>query len=70
VGLLAYSRVELAREATAPTALHANAQRFFGAVTADALRLPVDQSYPLRKAKEAHADREMHSCPGSTVLLP
>jgi NADPH2:quinone reductase len=66
----AFTRAELARDATSEPALHANAERLFAAVTDGALRVPVSESYPLRKAKEAHADRETHSNPGLALLVP
>jgi NADPH2:quinone reductase len=67
---LAFSRAELCHEATAAQYLPANAQRLFAAVSSGSVRIPVDHSYPLRKANEAHAHRETHSAPGSTVLRP
>jgi NADPH2:quinone reductase len=67
---LVFSRAELAHDATDELHLHANAERLFAAVTDGALQVPVGESYPLRKAKEAHADRETHSKPGLVLLVP
>jgi len=67
---LAFSRAELAHDATSVAHLHANAQRLFAAVTDGAVHVPVGESYPLRKAKEAHAYRETHSKRGLVLLVP
>ena len=67
---LAFTRAELVRDATAEARLHTNAERLFAAVTSGAVLVPVGESYPLRKAKEAHADRETQSKPGLALLVP
>ncbi len=47
-----------------------SAERLFDVVGRGAVRVSVDQTYPLRDAARAHADLEGRRTTGSTVLLP
>ena len=47
-----------------------SAERLFDVVGRGAVRVQVDQTYPLRDAARAHADLEGRRTTGSTVLLP
>jgi len=47
-----------------------SAEELFAVVAAGAVRIEVNQTYPLREAAQAHRDLEGRKTTGSTVLLP
>jgi len=46
------------------------AQDLFAVVKKKAVRISINQTYPLREAAQAHRDLEARKTTGSTVLLP
>jgi len=50
--------------------LLAHAQDLFDVVTSGAVKIEVNQTYPLAEAAQAHRDLEARKTTGSTVLLP
>ena len=50
--------------------LRASAAALFDVVTSGAVTIPVNQTYPLAEAAQAHRDLEARKTTGSTVLLP
>ena len=50
--------------------LLAHAQDLFHVVKAGAVKIRVDQTYPLAEAAQAHRDLENRKTTGSTLLLP
>ena len=50
--------------------LLANANELFEVVGSGAVKIPVNQTYPLAEAAQAHIDLEARKTTGSTVLLP
>src|ERR1700731_260920 len=65
--------------ATRPTLLHYAAKRedllktaneLFEVVGSGAVKIPVNQKYPLKDAQKAHRDLEGRATTGSTILLP
>ena len=50
--------------------LIAAARDLFAVVKSKAVRISINQTYPLREAAQAHADLEARKTTGSTVLLP
>jgi NADPH2:quinone reductase len=42
----------------------------FDAVQSGAVRIEINQTYPLREAAQAHRDLEARKTTGSTILLP
>lgn len=50
--------------------LRASAAALFEVVTSGAVKIPVNQTYPLAEAAQAHRDLEARKTTGSTVLLP
>ena len=50
--------------------LEALGDELFEVVTADKLRIEVNQTYPLAEAAQAHRDLEARKTTGSTILLP
>jgi NADPH2:quinone reductase len=64
---------------TRPTLIHYTATRedllqrandLFAVVTSGAVKIPVNQKYPLKDAAQAHRDLESRATTGSTVLIP
>jgi NADPH2:quinone reductase len=64
---------------TRPSLLHYNAARadlvesakaLFEVVTSSAVKIAVNQTYPLKDAAQAHRDLEARKTTGSTVLIP
>jgi NADPH2:quinone reductase len=65
--------------ATRPTLVHYNAKRedlvksanaLFEVVASGAVKIPVNQKYPLKDAQKAHRDLESRATTGSTILIP
>ena len=46
------------------------AQDLFAVVKSKAVKISINQTYPLREAAQAHIDLEARKTTGSTVLLP
>jgi NADPH:quinone reductase len=46
------------------------ANELFDVVTGGAVKIPVNQKYPLKDAQQAHRDLENRATTGSTILLP
>jgi NADPH2:quinone reductase len=64
---------------TRPTLIHYTASRedllqrandLFAVVTNGAVKIPVNQKYPLKDAAKAHRDLESRATTGSTILIP
>jgi NADPH2:quinone reductase len=47
-----------------------NAEDLFGVVASGAVKIEVNQTYPLAEAARAHQDLEARKTTGSTVLIP
>ena len=50
--------------------LVATANDLFGAVASGAVKIPVNQKYPLKEAVQAHRDLEGRKTTGSSILIP
>jgi NADPH2:quinone reductase len=50
--------------------LLASAAELFEAVISGAVRIEINQNYPLREAAQAHRDLEERRTTGSSVLVP
>jgi NADPH2:quinone reductase len=46
------------------------ANDLFDVVASGAVKIPVNQKYPLKDAQKAHRDLESRGTTGSTILLP
>ena len=64
---------------TRPTLIHytatredllASANDLFDVVTGGAVKIPVNQKYPMKDAVKAHQDLESRRTTGSTILIP
>jgi NADPH2:quinone reductase len=51
-------------------ALVKSANDLFQVVTSGAVKIPVNQKYPLKEAQKAHRDLESRNTTGSTILVP
>jgi len=51
-------------------ALVKSASDLFKAVTSGAVKIPINQKYPLKDAQKAHRDLESRKTTGSTILVP
>lgn len=69
-GSLFMTRPTLMTYTAARQDLVAHAQDLFDVVTSGAVKIEVNQSYPLAEAAQAHRDLEARKTTGSTVLLP
>jgi NADPH2:quinone reductase len=69
-GSLFATRPSLMAYIAAPEALRANAADLFAVVAEGAVRIAVNQRYPLADAAAAHRALEAGSTTGSTVLMP
>jgi NADPH2:quinone reductase len=69
-GSLFFTRPTLMTYNARHEALVASAKALFEVVLAGAVRITVNQTYPLKDAAEAHRDLEARKTTGSTVLLP
>jgi NADPH2:quinone reductase len=47
-----------------------SARELFDVVKKKAVKIPINQTYPLREAAQAHRDLEVRKTTGSTVLIP
>ena len=69
-GSLFLTRPTLANYTATREELLTAAKELFGVVKKGAVKIKVNQSYPLREAAQAHVDLESRKTTGSTVLLP
>ena len=69
-GSLFMTRPTLMTYTAAREDLVAHAEDLFGVVTSGAVKIEVNQTYPLAEAAQAHQDLEARKTTGSTVLLP
>lgn len=69
-GSLFLTRPTLAHYVASRESLEANAGDLFSVVGSGAVRIAVNQRYPLAETAQAHRDLEARKTTGSTVLLP
>ena len=69
-GSLFLTRPTLNTYTAARADLVKSAQELFSVVKSGAVKIRINQTYPLRDAAQAHADLESRKTTGSTVLLP
>jgi len=69
-GSLFLTRPSLMAYTAKRTDLLQSADELFAVVASGAVRIEVNQTYPLREAAQAHRDLEARKTTGSTVLLP
>ena len=69
-GSLYITRPTLATYTAKPADLQASAKDLFDAVASGAVKIRVNQTFPLKDAKDAHEALEARRTTGSTVLLP
>jgi len=50
--------------------LLATANDLFAVVSSGAVKIPINQKYPLKDAQKAHRDLESRATTGSSILLP
>ena len=69
-GSLFLTRPTLVNYTATPEDLATAARELFAVVKKGAVRIKVNQTYPLREAAQAHRDLQSRKTTGSTVLLP
>jgi NADPH:quinone reductase len=69
-GSLFLTRPTLVHYTATPEDLATAARELFAVVKKGAVKIAVNQTYPLREAERAHRDLESRKTTGSTVLLP
>lgn len=69
-GSLFLTRPTLLHYTATPEDLAAAARELFAVVKKGAVKIAINQTYPLREAERAHRDLEARRTTGSTVLLP
>ncbi len=69
-GSLFFTRPSLMTYTAKREDLVASAQELFEVVSSGAVKIEVNQTYPLREAAQAHIDLEARRTTGSTVLIP
>jgi NADPH2:quinone reductase len=69
-GSLFLTRPTLVNYTATPEDLATAARELFSVVKKGAVKIRVNQTYPLREAAQAHRDLESRKTTGSTVLLP
>ena len=67
---LFFTRPTLMTYTAARDDLLAHARDLFNVVTSKAVKIEVNQTYPLAEAARAHQDLEARKTTGSTILLP
>ena len=67
-GSLFLTRPTLASYISTPDDLDATATDLFSVVKSGAVRIAVNQTFPLEKAAQAHRDLEARKTTGSTIL--
>lgn len=70
LGSLFITRPSLGSYTLTREELEATAAELFAVVASGAVRIEINQTYPLRDAAQAHRDLESRRTTGSTVLLP
>jgi NADPH2:quinone reductase len=69
-GSLFMTRPTLIHYTTTREELVETANDLFAVVTSGAVKIPVNQKYPLKDAVKAHRDLESRATTGSTILIP
>ncbi|HYH42994.1 MAG TPA: quinone oxidoreductase [Burkholderiales bacterium] len=69
-GSLFLTRPTLVNYTSTPEDLATAARELFAVVKKGAVKITINQTYPLREAAQAHADLQSRKTTGSTVLLP
>ena len=69
-GSLYLTRATLFSHMATRAACQDMADDLFGAVTSGAVKIRIDQRYPLAEVAQAHRDLEARSTTGCTVLMP
>ena len=69
-GSLFLTRPTLVNYTSTPADLATAARELFAVVKKGAVKIKINQTYPLREAAQAHADLQSRKTTGSTVLLP
>jgi NADPH:quinone reductase len=69
-GSLYVTRPSLMTYTAAKSELEASARALFEMVGSGKVKIKVNQTYPLSRVAEAHADLEMRRTTGSTLLIP
>ena len=69
-GSLFLTRPTLVNYTATPEDLATAARELFAVVKKGAVKITINQTYPLREAAQAHADLQSRKTTGSTVLLP
>jgi len=69
-GSLFLTRPTLVNYTATPADLATAARELFAVVKKGAVRITINQTYPLREAAQAHIDLQSRKTTGSTVLLP
>jgi NADPH2:quinone reductase len=69
-GSLYVSRPTLFTHISTRERTQAMADELFGVVASGAVKIRIDQRYPLAEAAKAHVDLEARATTGSSVLLP
>jgi NADPH2:quinone reductase len=69
-GSLFLTRPTLANYTATPEDLATAARELFAVVKKGAVKIKINQTYPLREAAQAHTDLQSRKTTGSTVLLP
>ena len=63
-------RTQEERRAATRRSLLGAARELFAVVKKGAVKIKINQTYPLREAAQAHMDLQSRKTTGSTVLLP
>lgn len=69
-GSLYLTRPSLGAYTASRADLEESAGALFGVVTSGAVKIPINQTYALKDAAQAHRDLEARKTTGSTILLP
>lgn len=69
-GSLYLTRPSLVAYTATRTDLLESAKALFDVVTSGAVKIPINQTYPLKDAAQAHRDLEARKTTGSTILIP
>ncbi len=69
-GSLFFTRPSLAHYSASSEDLRTLAERFFGVLASGAVKIHINQRYPLADLAQAHRDLEARKTTGSTVIIP
>ena len=69
-GSLFFTRPSLAHYSASSEDLRTLAERFFAVLASGAVRIHINQHYPLADLAQAHRDLEARKTTGSTVIVP